>query len=500
MVPPFSPKDRTRLKITDTLLRLERGGEELILTDYVNLRPLYVGQGRDYVTRFLKAAATLKTRRKIIMAFPRDVNLLDTLLNHGIIVPDGSPSAGPLNYSFEGPDFHNKRSVTLYLLISQACNMGCTYCLNGRKTYQTDRILNMDKAMAFKSVETCLENVAAGGRLEIIFFGGEPLLNWPVAKETITYCEESLRKKHPDKKIVYQFTSNLSFLPEDLIEWARRFQIAFLCDVDGPADIHDTCRPFKDGSPSHEAIAGNIRRLADAGLRVELRATVTSRNHDRLPEIAEHHRALGGRACAFVPVNPVNSDEDILPEEVLPSPRKMIEGLTCLYERKIWPEGDLYPFNQYAARIRPGSGTVLGCGVPCGNTVIVDVNGDAYPCIYLVGIRKFHLGNIMHGDYPNKKLLKHLYDSLHVDRLEDCRNCSWRYLCGGGCPLWRLTVVDNPRASGSIIDYCRGISCEYTRRIIELLLWDKARESASSLMHNLDGNETERPSNVLCHR
>jgi len=467
--------DRGRLKVCDTLLRLERGDDELILTDYVNLQPLYVSQGRTYITHFLEAVAALRTRRKILAAFPGDANLLDALISHGILVPDSFQYARPQDYSPEGPDFCHKRSVTLYLLISQGCNMGCAYCLNGRKTYQTDRILKMDKAVAFQSVETCLEKVAAGGRLEIIFFGGEPLLNWPVAKETITYCEDVLRKKHPDKTIVYQFTSNLSVLPADLIEWAKRFGIAFLCDVDGPADIHDACRPFKDGSPSHAVIAANIRRLADAGLRVELRATVTSRGHDRLPEIAQHHRALGASACAFVPVNPVDSDEDILPEELLPSPRLMFEGLADIYARKIWPEDELYPFNQYAARIRPGSRTVLGCGVPCGNTVIVDVNGDAYPCIYLVGIRRFHLGNILTGDYPNRELLKRLYDSLHVDRLEDCRNCAWRYLCGGGCPLWRLTVLNNPRASGNIIDYSRAISCEYTRRIMELVLWNKAR-------------------------
>ncbi len=481
--------DRTRLKVTENLLTLEKGRDEFILTDYVYLRPLYIRKGKEYIKNFLKAASELKTYKRIIEAFPHETDLLDTLLYHGILVPDSSNDRSLHNCCPEGQDLHSKTTTSLYLLLSQSCNMGCVYCLNGTRTYQKDKSLMMRKEIAFRSVERCLADLSPGGRLEVVFFGGEPMLNWTLAKEIITYCEDSLIDKHPEKVIVYHFTSNLSLLPTDLIAWARKFHISFLCNIDGPADIHDLCRPFKDGRGSHEVVTDSIKRLVAAGLEVDLRATVTALNQHRLLEITEHHKAIGGSSSAFVPVNPVNSDEDILPETLLPSPETIIKGITGIYRSKVWNDEELYPFNLYAARLRIGATSVLGCGLPCGNTPVVDVNGDVYPCIYLVGIKRFYAGNVMNESYPNRELHQRLYDHLHVDHMEDCKACPWRYLCGGGCPLWRLTVLDNPAVTESVMRYSRAMACDYTKTIIELLLWDKAQEIASIHMGNQTGSK-----------
>ncbi len=102
-----------RLKVTENLLTLERGRDEIILTDYVDLRPLYIRKGKGYVKNFLKAASELKTCKRIMEAFPHDADLLDTLLAHGIIVPYSFKRPRVQNYLPEGPDLHNKASMSL---------------------------------------------------------------------------------------------------------------------------------------------------------------------------------------------------------------------------------------------------------------------------------------------------------------------------------------------------------------------------------------------------
>jgi uncharacterized protein len=478
-------KNNARLRITESLLMLERGRDELLLADLVDLRPLYIKKGRRYIANFLKAASELASYESIINALPHEKDLLDTLLGHGIIVPGVASKHNSRPGGSSGelcPD--EKRSISLFLLISQSCNMGCVYCLNGTKTYQTGQDLRMSKGVAFRSVERCLDDIGPGGSLEVIFFGGEPLLNWPLAKEIITHCEDHLKAKHPGKRITYHLTSNLSFIPNDLIAWATKRDITFLCDVDGPETIHNRSRPFKDGRPSHGTITGNIKRLVAAGLKVDLRATITAFNQDHLLEITEHHKEIGGASSAFVPVNPVNSDEDILAARLLPSPRKIIKGLTEVYRSGLWKEEELYPFNQYAPRLMPGAGTSFGCGAPCGNTVVVDVTGNAYPCIYLVGIRRFFMGNIMNKTYPNRALLRWMRDYLNVDQMEDCKSCPWRYICGGGCPLRRLTALNNALIDDRLTTYEKRIHCDCTKKIIELVLWDKAERAASNLLEH----------------
>ena len=448
-------KNRSRLTIAENLLLLERGQDELLLTNTIDHRPLYIKTGREYIKAFLKAVRELGSYDGIVKAYPQEASLLNVLLNYGIVVPLGTEKQSKPFEKASGESASGKKmNMSLYLLLSQSCNMSCVYCLDGARTYQTEKRLKMSKGIAFRSIERCLDDLNDGGRLEVIFFGGEPLLNWPLAKEVITHCENCLREKHKGKKRQYHFTSNLSFLPNDLIEWAKKYNISFLCDIDGPPAIHDQCRPFRNGVGTYEATAQSIQQMRAAGLKIDLRATITSLNQDYLPETTAQHKAIGGNSSAFVPVTPVNSDESILPERMLPSPEKIIKGMTDVYRSKLWKAGELFPFNQYASKLRAGSATVVGCGAAHGNVPAVNANGDVYPCIYLVGIKRFYLGNIMDASYPKRDLLAQLYDELQVDHLEDCRQCAWRYLCSGSCPLGRLTVSNNPLATAQVKTYC----------------------------------------------
>jgi uncharacterized protein len=473
--------DKKRLKIADDLILLERGRDELLLANGLVRRPLYMNIGRRYIRRFLKVVGELGSQDAILHAYPREAGLLKVLLGHGIAVPRGTEKPG----NAPGPRGSDKKmNMSLYLLLSQSCNMGCTYCLDGKNSYQTGRRLKMSAETARLSSDRSFDKLAEGGGLDIVFFGGEPFLNWPLAKAAILHCERLLAGKHAGKKRRYLVTSNLTFLPTDLIEWAKKYGLSFLCDIDGPPVIHDRCRPFLNGEGSYEATVKNIRLLRGAGLRVELRATVTAVNQDYLVQTAALHKALGGQSSAFVPVNPVNSDGKFLPESLLPDPEKVIRGVTEIFESGLWKTGELYPFNQYLSRFKPGLVTVVGCGAAYGNIPVVSANGDLYPCVYLVGNKSYHLGNVKNGGIAEEGVLERLQQELNVDRLEDCQVCSWRYLCSGGCPAIRLTLDKNPAASGVVKAYGKKMRCDLTRSLLELLLWRKAEESASGALED----------------
>jgi len=465
------------LRVAEELLVLERGHDELLLANNIEPRPLYVKQGGQYIKRFLQAVGELGTQAKIARAYPQDKHLLDVMLDYGIVVPQGAERQGKL---LERRNCGKKASISLYLLISESCNMRCVYCLDGQRTHASGPSSMMSKEVAFKSVERCFDDLQAGGRLEVIFFGGEPLLNWPLAKEVIIHCESLRSGQHAGKRLTYHVASNLSILPADLIEWAKRYDISFLCDVDGPLVIHDLSRPFRDGRGTHESVVGNIRRISAAGLKVSLRSTITSLNQDCLVETAEHHREIGGQSSGFCAVHPVNTDGGILPQHLLPSPEKVVQGLTSVYRSKLWQEWQLYPFNVSAQRLTESSMAAVGCGAAGGSVPAVAANGDVYPCTYLVGMKKFHLGNIMDATFPKNDVLDRMFDELHVDHREDCRQCSWRYLCGGGCPVGRLLVSDNPAAGMEVKSYCQKMNCDFTKSIFEALLWERATASAST--------------------
>ena len=149
-------KNDTPLKIAADLLQLERNRDELLLANGRDLRPLYIRKGRKYIQEFLKAASDLGSYKRIIEIYPHEINLLDTFLDHSIIVTNGHTSPKPKNDGSNLIDLQNKKSMSLYLLLSQSCNMGCIYCLNGKKTYQPDKKLMMSRETAFRSIDRCI--------------------------------------------------------------------------------------------------------------------------------------------------------------------------------------------------------------------------------------------------------------------------------------------------------------------------------------------------------
>jgi uncharacterized protein len=459
------------LRTTRNLIALERGPEELILVNSLHMRPLYVKRGRDRVRKVLSAASSGMTPAGLREAFPEDDALIQLLSDHHLLLRTDEAEDAAVATDAAPPT--PKRRITLYLLLSESCNLACVYCLNGPGTYRKDGRSRMSAEVAFRGVEMGLKEAAPGGAVEVAFFGGEPLLHWSLVKEVIAHCEDVLGPRYPDRTIHYHLTSNLTLAPPDLVEVVTRHGMSIVCGVDGPPDIHDRCRPYPGGGASHDRTAATIRKLVQAGARVTLRTTITSANHARLEETADHHAGFGACDSLFVPVRPINSDRAILQPDLLPDPDRIVAAALTL--RRRGGRANLFPFNDFTADIRPGVHHVVACGAPRGTTYVVQADGDVYPCIYLVGWEQYRLGNV--AGALNLKPLDDMLEALHVDRREECRSCAWRYACGGGCPvmvLARATAMDPNNPKPRVAEYARRITCELSQAILADALWDLA--------------------------
>ncbi|MCU0728394.1 MAG: SPASM domain-containing protein, partial [Planctomycetes bacterium] len=133
----------------------------------------------------------------------------------------------------------------------------------------------------------------------------------------------------------------------------------------------------------------------------------------------------------------------------------------------------------FASRVGGGAKVTQGCGAPHGMTPVVQCDGRVYPCIYRVGMERFLLGNVLEEDFPKPGVCDWMVRALHVDHLEGCAGCQWRYMCGGNCPMLRFTVLENKAISPRVAEYTRAIMCDYPRRVFELLLWEKGRDAAA---------------------
>ena len=82
----------------------------------------------------------------------------------------------------------------LCLHVAHTCNLNCSYCFASQGKYHGDRAV-MSFEVGKQALDFLIAHSGSRHNLEVDFFGGEPMLNFEVVKQTVAYAR-SLEKKY----------------------------------------------------------------------------------------------------------------------------------------------------------------------------------------------------------------------------------------------------------------------------------------------------------------
>ena len=116
----------------------------------------------------------------------------------------------------------------LTLILTSDCNLACDYC------YQTRGAAYMDANVAVQAIDSFLENSRPRARID--FYGGEPLMAFPLMQRVMEYSSE--KASSMDKKVSYGFTTNGMLLGRDVFDVLSRFEGHLGVSLDGSPEIH----------------------------------------------------------------------------------------------------------------------------------------------------------------------------------------------------------------------------------------------------------------------
>jgi len=152
----------------------------------------------------------------------------------------------------------NIEQITLQL--TQQCNFRCKYCI-----YSEDKNLKqrshsskrMTWELAKKAIDFFWEHSVDSPKVNIGFYGGEPLLEFELLQKVIEYTE--LRFK--GKSVTFTTTINGSLLNDKIVEYFINHDVKTMISLDGPKEIHDMNRVFINGSGTYDTVMSNIRSI-----------------------------------------------------------------------------------------------------------------------------------------------------------------------------------------------------------------------------------------------
>lgn len=324
------------------------------------------------------------------------------------------------------------RAFTLEL--TKGCNLRCGYCYYAQREEAYNPADRMSPEVAELSVETLLESGPPDQPLHLHFFGGEPLLNFPLLVHTVDYANR--RAAEEGKRFTFEVTTNGTRLSREVIEFLDTHEIHVGVSFDGPPHVQDEARPLAGGS-SYEAADEKIRQLLEGRRGTDLEAkshcsVVVSRRELDLVRIVEHLEEMGFRKIILTPATDLTGEMafGIRPED-LPRLLESYDRLAQDYERRL-REGahvSVTVFNSLMGRLTSGQRKEQFCDG--GREYLgVAADGEVHLCYRFYENEEFSMGSVQEG--IDRGVTQRLHD-LPMEKKTDCSVCWARYYCGGGC-------------------------------------------------------------------
>ena len=146
------------------------------------------------------------------------------------------------------------------LHVAHGCNMRCGYCFAGDGEYNGSKAL-MDDVTAKAAIDFLIRESKNRRNLEVDFFGGEPLLNFDVIKNTVKYARSI--EKSANKNFRFTLTTNGILIDDEVIEFSNEQMSNVVMSLDGRKEKHDRMRKHA-GLGSYELIKDKFIKFAKA--------------------------------------------------------------------------------------------------------------------------------------------------------------------------------------------------------------------------------------------
>ena len=398
----------------------------------------------DYADKILK----VKNNEEII-----DDQFIDELQEKGYLADE--KEEGKL-YRRKYLDFLDNRDddeIQLFFVPNYSCNFACSYC------YQ-DEYAPSKGQLTTEIIDSFFNYILkefAERRKYITVFGGEPLMNSPHQKETITY----LIRKATEAGLEICFVTNgytlieyIDILRNGLI---REIQVT----MDGTDSVHNTRRFLKGGGGTFDKIVEGVDACLASSLTVNLRMVIDKENIENLSDLAQFAIEKNWTSSPYFKTQLGRNYELHHCQSASDKLYTRISMYEKLYElTKTHPHipefyKPAYSISKFLAENGSMPEPLFDSCPACKTEWAFDYTGKIYPCTATVGKSDEELGTF----YPEVTLKKDLVDSWEmrdVTSITDCKECAVQLACGGGC--------------GSVAKNTRGTICSTDCRPVKELL------------------------------
>jgi len=365
---------------------------------------------------------------KTLYSQPDLETTISELIQKKFIVDQDSLETNKPYTNFQNEKTENGSLVNkLRLNVSLACNMKCIYCYVDEKDLHHQNAL-MAWGIAKKAINEFFILLRQHDHKFCIirFFGGEPLLNWPVIKRSLDH----IQLKKQDISVHFILNTNGTIYSQKIANILSKHRVGIAISLDGIEKEHDRIRRFKTGKPSYKIIARHIEKFLNAGCILGIETTIGNHNifglQDLIDQIALWNTTY--KTCiplSFQHLTIVNkTDLDTIP--VKQKIKQLIALIEYARQKNVKADTGMVHFSINALKGQRNTGRYCRA---MGGELCVYPNGDIYPC----GALKIKLGTINDLTAVFKSAAYQTLANRTTGNIPACKGCEIEAFCAGGC-------------------------------------------------------------------
>ena len=344
------------------------------------------------------------------------------------------------------------------------CNLNCDYCFYLEKLAlfrKEDDCRMSDEVL--QAYITKYINSKPTPEVEFVWQGGEPtLLGLNFFNKIIEFQKPFMKQK----KIINSLQTNGTFLNDEWCKFLKKNKFLVGISLDGPREIHDRYRRDRGGRGTFDKVMRGLKLLQKHGVEYNVMASVAKETAYKPLEVYRFFKDQGVEFIQFAPVieriaDPVRrqsglklagpssldkEEKNVQVTEWSAEPEKYGDFLIAIFDE--WVRKDVGKTNvmnfEWALHAWIGlPSPVCTHAQQCGESVIVEHNGDVYACDHSM-YPEYKLGNIVKDDPVNmiKQSIAGGFGTCKNTSLPRwCKECEVLKACWGGCPKHRFAMT-----------------------------------------------------------
>jgi len=396
---------------------------------------------------------------------PEEREAFDALVENGFVVPSREEESASLGQYFSSlRDDAEQLRVTV--LTTLQCNFACDYCFQGDHGDYNKFAEKMSLETA-RTVTDWIEGQLDALKPEkfvLTLFGGEPLLNLPVAYYLAERCHElcTARGVQPGISLI---TNGLLLTPEVVERLNPCGLYGIKVTLDGDRETHNRMRPLRGRQGTFDRIIENVRRVAHL-VPITIGGNFDESSVDSYPALLdflkEQEFADKIAKINFKPI--IKAPEPAAPKGMIPltvvgGNNKPLNG-TCMTSAgagagsskgssvcdscHFVDEKMSYLRSETRKRGFPTpDGVHMGpCEIHRRHAHTIGPDGSLYACPGFTGSQTDSTGHIDGREDTWRHAAAERFEHLSPWK-DDCGDCSYIPVCGGGCSVAAHTELGN---------------------------------------------------------